>query len=57
MELSGKPYDPAIFPRGKTPVPFEKEAEWDTRPVWKSLEKRKYVAPAGIVTPDRPTRS
>jgi hypothetical protein len=39
---------------GKDPVPTVQEAGWAPEPVWTGAEN---LAPTGIRSPDRPTRS
>ena len=43
-----------FFTPGKDPVPIVQEAGWARGPVWTATE---YLAPTGIRSPDRPTRS
>jgi hypothetical protein len=50
----GQRHAPAAFYPGKDPVPIVQEAVWDPGPVWTGAEN---LAPAGIRSPDRPTRS
>jgi hypothetical protein len=45
------------FTPGRGPVSIELEAAWTPEPSWTSLEKRKFLAAAGIRTPDRPNSS
>jgi hypothetical protein len=42
------------FTPGKYPVPIVQEAGWAPGPVWAGVEN---LAPTGIRSPDRPTRS
>jgi len=34
-----------LFPREGIPIPIVQEAEWDTVPIWMSVEKRKSFSP------------
>ena len=43
-----------LFTPGKDPVPIVQEAGWAPGPVWTGAEN---LAPTGIRSPDRPTRS
>jgi len=43
-----------LFTPGKDPVPIVQEAGWAPGPVWTGAEN---LAPTGIGSPDRPTRS
>jgi hypothetical protein len=43
-----------LYPPGKDPVPIVYEAGWAPGPVWTCAEN---LAPTGIRSPDRPTRS
>jgi hypothetical protein len=44
----------SLFTPGKDPVPILQEAGWAPGPVWTRAEN---LAPTGIRSPDRPTRS
>ena len=44
-------------PRERTLVPTEQETGWTPEPVWTFPEKKKYLTPTGIWTPNRPARS
>jgi hypothetical protein len=46
-----------LYSLERTPVPIEYEAVLAPEPVWKLLEKRKYLAVTEIRTPHRPARS
>ena len=52
-EGSASPPRP-LFTPGKDPVPIVQEAGWAPGPVWTGAEN---LAPTGIRSPDRPTRS
>jgi len=43
-----------LFTPGKEPVPIAQEAGWAPGPVWTGAEN---LAPTGIRSPDRPSRS
>ena len=45
---------PGRFTPGKDPIPIVQEAGWAPGPLWTSAEN---LAPIGIRSPDRPTRS
>ena len=45
---------PGCFTPGKDPVPIVQEAGWGSQPGWTGAEN---LAPTGIRSPDRPTRS
>ena len=45
-----------LYPQEKDPNTHWIEVERALQPVWAILEKRKYLAPAGIRVPDRPAR-
>jgi hypothetical protein len=45
---------PAALPPAEDPAPLVYEAGWATGPVWTGAEN---LAPIGIRSPDRPTRS
>ena len=45
---------PALYPRGKDPVPIVQEAGWAPEPVCTGAEN---LAPTGIQSPDRPALS
>jgi hypothetical protein len=46
-----------LYPQEKTPVPIEQKAGRAPESVWAVLENRKYLAAAGIRTPNSPSRS
>jgi len=54
MGVGGQRHAPAAFTPGKDPLPILQEAGWIPRPVWIGAEN---LAPIGIRSPDRPTRS
>jgi len=54
MGVGGQRHAPTAFTPGKDPVPIVQEAGWAPGPVWTGAEN---LAPTGIRSPDRPTRS
>ena len=45
-----------IYPREITPEPTAEEAEWSPHTNW-TFQRKKFLAPTGIRTQDRPSRS
>ena len=52
-KVRGQLHLQATVPSGRNPVPIEQEAGWVVGPVWTNFEKRKFIAPVGVRTPDR----
>ena len=52
--VGGRNHAPAALPAGRDPIPILQEAEWAPGPVWTGAEN---LGPAGIRSPERPTRS
>jgi hypothetical protein len=53
MEMSCHiPHNPAALPRERIPATFKWKIAWVLEPTWVLLEKRKFLALAGIRNPD-----
>ena len=55
--MSGQFQVPAALVQERTPVPIDYEVCRTPESVWTFWKREKYVAPTGIRTQDRPTRS
>jgi hypothetical protein len=56
MEMSGV-MSRSLDSRERTPAPAECDDGWNPGPVWTFRRREKYIAFAGVRTPDRPVRS
>ena len=54
MEVSDQHHAPAALPPEITQVPIVEDAGWAPETIWVIWSREKYVASAGIQTPDRP---
>jgi hypothetical protein len=45
-----------LYPLERTPVTIVYEAAWDPGPFWTGVEKRKFLAPTGVPTPNPSVR-
>jgi len=57
MDVIGQRHAPIVSPPGKNPGTIEQEAELVPEPVRKIWRTEKYLATAGIGTPNRPACS
>jgi len=46
-----------LYTRANVPGPIVHDGVWALRPVWRDVEKKKFLDSTGIQTPNRPCRS